>query len=65
MSTQEENRKITLDHMVDEKFAEIFFLAREEYDIEKNSDEEQKLYTLIMKFKEKLKKKCKHHFEND
>ena len=63
MPSEKENRKVTLDHMVDEKFAEIFFIAREEYDIAKNTDEEQKLYDLIMKFKEKLKKKCRHHFE--
>ena len=35
---QMQDRKLTLDHMVDEKFAEIFFLAKEEYDIEPNSE---------------------------
>ena len=30
MSSKEENRKLTLDHMVDEKFAEIYFIAKEE-----------------------------------
>ena len=34
VDTQEQNRKLTLDHLVDEKFAEIFFLAKEEYDIQ-------------------------------
>ena len=61
---KEENRKITLDHMVDEKFGEIYFLAKEEYDIEDNSDEEQLLYDLLNKFKLKLKNKCKTHFSN-
>ena len=58
-----EQRKLTLDHMVDEKFAEIFFMAKEEYDIENNSLEERLLYDLLDKFKLKLKKKCKDHFE--
>ena len=62
MSTQEENRKITLDHMVEEKFAEIFFIAKEEYDIASNSIEEKKLYNLLDVFKSTLKRKCKEHF---
>ena len=63
MSSEEENRKLTLDHMVDEKFAEIYFLAKEEYEIEDNSPEEQLLYDTLNKFKLKLKKKCRNHFE--
>ena len=59
-----EQRKLTLDHMVDEKFAEIYFLAKEEYDIEDNSSEEQLLYETLNKFKLKLKKKCKTHFSS-
>ena len=62
MTTEAENKKITLDHMVDEKFAEIFFLAKEEYDIEGKSEEEKLLYEMLNKFKLKLKKKCKKHF---
>jgi len=58
-------RKITLDHMIDEKFGEIYFLAKEEYDIENNSLHEQLLYDMLNKFKLKLKKKCKDHFEID
>jgi len=64
MSSEEEQRKITLDRMVDEKFGEIYFLAKEEYDIEDNSPEERKLYDLLNDFKLKLKKKCKEHFHN-
>ena len=30
----EEERKKTLDSHIDEKFGEIFFMAKEEYDIE-------------------------------
>jgi len=63
MSTQEENRKITLDHMIDEKFAEIFFIAKEEFDIKGKTKEEQKLYDFLEKAKLKLKKKCKSHFQ--
>ena len=63
MSSEVESRKLTLDHMVDEKFAEIYFLAKEEYEIEDNSQEEQLLYDTLNKFKLKLKKKCRNHFE--
>jgi hypothetical protein len=64
MSTNEEkNRKQTLDHHVDERFSEIFFLAKEEYDIKNKSVEENLLYELLERFKKKLKKKCKAHFE--
>ena len=31
MNDQEQERKKTLDHMIDEKFGEIFFIAKEEY----------------------------------
>ena len=63
MSRKEEHRKLTLDHHIDERFAEIFFLAKDEFDIENNSEEEILLYEMLNKFKLKLKKKCKHHFE--
>ena len=65
MSTEEEYKKQTLDHHVDEKFSEIYFLAKEEYDIEDNSLHEQLLYDMLDKFKLKLKKKCKEHFATD
>ena len=63
MRDEEQERKITLDHMIDEKFGEIYFLAKEEFDIENNSKDEQRLYDFLNKFKFKLKKKCKEHFE--
>tara|TARA_Y100000310_G_C20607814_1_gene776430 strand:+ start:248 stop:451 length:204 start_codon:yes stop_codon:yes gene_type:complete len=65
MNNEEQERKITLDHMVDEKFGEIFFLAKDEYDIVNNTPEEQKLWDMLERFKEVLKRKCKHHFQND
>ena len=65
MPDEEEQRKITLDHMIDEKFGEIFFLAKDEYDIKSNTEEEQKLWDLLGKCKSKLKKKCLHHFDDD
>ena len=65
MRTEEQERKITLDHMIDEKFGEIYFLAKEEFDIADNSLEEQKLYDLLKKYKIKLKDKCKHHFKQE
>ena len=60
MSTEEtveqlRNRKVTLDHMVDEKFAEIFFLAKEEYDILPNSEREKHLYSLLNQYKRELR----------
>ena len=52
---QLEDRKLTLDHMVDEKFAEIFFLAKEEYDIEPNSEREIELYNKLNSYKRELR----------
>mgnify|MGYP001248000311 CR=1 FL=1 len=65
MPDKEEQRKITLDHMIDEKFGEIFFLAKDEYGIVNKTSEEQKLWDLLEKCKAKLKKKCLHHFEDE
>ena len=62
MNSREQERKITLDNMIDEKFGEIFFLAKEEFDIKNKSEEEKLLYDFLDKFKYKLKKKCRHHF---
>ena len=50
--------------MIDEKFGEIFFLAKEEFDIAAKSKEEQKLWDFLEKAKDRLKKKCKSHFQN-
>ena len=52
------DRKLTLDHMVDEKFAEIFFLAKEEYDIEPNSERERELYNKLNSYKRELREFC-------
>ena len=62
MRNEEQERKLTLDHTIDEKFGEIFFLAKDEFDIANNTPEEQSLYDFLEKFKIKLKKKCKQHF---
>jgi hypothetical protein len=51
--------------MIDEKFGEIFFLAKDEFDIVNNTAEEQELWDLLEKFKSKLKKKCEKHFADD
>ena len=59
---QEEERKKTLDHHIDEKFGEIFFLAKDEYDILSNTEEELLLYNLLNNFKFKLKERCENHF---
>ena len=45
MRDEEQERKITLDHMIDEKFGEIFFLAKDEFDIKNKTSEEQELPT--------------------
>ena len=52
---EEEERKKTLDHHIDERFAEIFFLAKEEIEIINNSRQEKQLYTLLNKQKKELK----------
>ena len=65
MNTEEQERKITLDHMIDEKFGELFFLAKDEFDIVNNTPEERRLYDFLDNFKIKLKKKCKEHFITD
>ncbi len=65
MNSEEQERKNTLDHMIDERFGELFFLAKAEFDIVNNTPEEQQLYDMLERFKELLKRKCKHHFEND
>jgi len=62
MPDKEQQRKITLDHMINEKFGEIFFIAKDEYDIKSNTSEEQKLWDLLEKYKNKMKDKCEHHF---
>jgi hypothetical protein len=65
MNNEEQERKITLDHMIDEKFGEIFFLAKDEFDIANSTSEEQQLYDMLERFKGLLKRKCKHHFQSD
>ena len=59
---REEERKKTLDHHIDEKFGEIFFLAKDEYDILSNTEEELLLYNLLNNFKLKFKEQCENHF---
>ena len=55
MTTRRQERKIAL--------AEIFFIAKEEYDVLDKSREEEELYDMLETFKHKLKKKCKNHFK--
>lgn len=62
LETVRENKKKTLDFLVEEKFAEIFFLAKDEYGITAGSSEEEKLFNLLENFKLKLKNKCEKHF---
>ena len=55
MHDEGQQRKMTLDHMIDEKFGEIFFLAKDEYDIKNKTPEEQELWDFLEKFKNKLR----------
>jgi hypothetical protein len=55
MPSEEEHRKLTLDHMIDEKFGEIFFLAKDEYDIKNNSEKERELYDKLNRMKRELR----------
>ena len=62
MSTDEkEHRKDQLDHLVDERFADVYFLAKEEYDIESNSSAEKNLYLMLDEFKQELRRFCELH----
>ena len=65
MNSREQERKLTLDHMIDEKFGEIFFIAKEEFDIASNTVEEQMLFDMLERFREVLKRKCRYHFAAD
>ena len=65
MYDEGQQRRMTLDHMIDEKFGEIFFLAKEEYGIKANTPEETELWDFLEKSKNKLKKKCEKHFADD
>ncbi len=55
MSPEQEERNITIDHMVDEKFAEIFFLAKEEYSISGNTPLERELYDKLNCYKREIR----------
>lgn len=57
-SIEADSRRIKLEHMIDEKFAEIYFLMKEEYDIKGNSDAERELYELLQGLHAKLKDHC-------
>ena len=62
MTTKNEARKIALDHMIDEKFAEIFFIAKEEYDIGNNTPAEEELYERLQEFKADIKYFCQKNY---
>jgi hypothetical protein len=58
MPTEEEYRTQTLDRHIDEKFAEIFFLTKEEFHVPSNSECEKELYSMLDVFKRKIKLYC-------
>ena len=62
MHSPEDQRKIQLDHMIDEKFGEIFFLAKDEYDIQNNTPEEEELYERLDEFKRDIKQWCQKNY---
>ena len=62
MHSQEDARKIQLDHMIDEKFAEIFFLAKDEFEIGSNTRAERELYDKLEQFREQVKDYCRQHY---
>ena len=59
MPTEEGEHQKKLDHMVDEKFAEIFFLTKEEFHVPANSECEKELYNMLCEFKRKIYDYCK------
>ena len=58
MPTKEEYRIETLDKHIDERFAEIFFLTKEEFHVPANSECEKELYNMLDAFKRKIKLYC-------
>ena len=58
MPTEEEFRIETLERHIDERFAEIFFLTKEEFHVPANSDCEKELYNMLNAFKQKIKSYC-------
>ena len=58
METERESRKLTLDHMVDEKFAEIFFLTKDEHNVPAGSRCEKELYDMLNQFKRHIREYC-------
>jgi len=63
--SKENLRQITLDHMIDEKFGEIFFLAKDEYDIKANTSAEEELYERLEEFKVDIKHFCEKNYNEE
>ena len=55
---KEEERMKTLDHMIDEKFAEIFFLTKDEHNVPAGSRCEKELYDMLNQFKRHIREYC-------
>ena len=60
--TKAELKKLTLEHMLDEKFGELFFIAKEEYDIGNNTPAEEELYERLQEFKTDIKHFCQKNY---
>jgi len=48
--------------MLDEKFGELFFIAKEEYDIGNNTPAEEELYERLQEFKADIKHFCQKNY---
>ena len=63
MSKEEDDyRRNTLDKHVDEKFVEIYFLAKDEYDIGANTRAEKELFERLERYKSDIKAFCKRNY---
>jgi hypothetical protein len=51
--------------MIDEKFGEIYFLAKEEYDIKNNTSAEEELYERLEEFKADIKHFCEKNYNEE
>ena len=53
-----DSRRIKLEHMIDERFAELYFLIKDEYDVKGNSKEEQALFDMLDDLHAQVKEYC-------
>ena len=59
-------RRETIDYMIEEKMTDVYFLLKEELEVEDNSPQEKILFDACQEFKEKIEElKGKVEYIND